>query len=154
MNKLSNHNFSVICLNQWFLQKFDEAVKADWLKCQDVFVVKKLRNVFRYSSPAVKRAKQIHIGADKSVIMVIEVTQKENQKADISLTVYPEHNQIYLPDGLKMAILSESGEKLTEIQVITRTCRLMHPVKNLNSGDGFGFSLESGESKITEYFVL
>jgi hypothetical protein len=149
------HKEPVICAEPWFAENFDEAARSGWLKCEDVFVTKRLNRVFRYKTPVVQRAKRIKLNHHLAVILRLKMTRQDNRKTDISLRVCPDADQKYLPDGLKFVILSGTGESLTEIRVISRTERIEHCLSRLGSGEEFGFRLEWEESsRLTAYFIV
>lgn len=155
MDTLPIHKKSLIDTEPWFAENFNEAVRRGWLKCEDVFVTKKLNRVFRYKTPTVRRAKRIQLNHHLAVILRLKMTRQDSRKTDISLKICPDEDQKYLPNGLKFVILSGTGESLTEIRVINRTACIEHCLNSLGTKDEFGFTLEwETIAPITAYFVV
>jgi hypothetical protein len=136
------------------MNNFDETIERGWLKCEEIFLVKTLKPVFRYHFPSIRRAKRIQMPPNRTVIVTIKADQNEARKLDILLRVCPDEKYPCLPEGLNFSILSESGEIRTEIRVISRTENIEHRLLNFKKGEGFGFRLESEGKSVTEYFIV
>jgi hypothetical protein len=95
-------------LIEWLKGRFSEAIENGWLTPKDIF---------GDAAPAflldvVKRAKQINLGADHKVGLVITLEEQENQEVRVLIQVHPmsTETQNCLPENIKIMVIPESGE--------------------------------------------
>ncbi|MBD2301311.1 DUF1822 family protein [Nostoc sp. FACHB-87] len=118
---------ALVNLSQWFIGQVD----AGW---QTVEALRELLDsrpnyAFRGSvtteessanqqSQTTKRAKLIDLGiqiAHQPLMLIVEISPEEN-KTSIRLQLHPTTNQVYLPEGVKLTVLDESGAVFLEAQ--------------------------------------
>ncbi|GBE91188.1 DUF1822 family protein [Nostoc cycadae] len=66
-----------------------------------------------------KRAKLIDLGiqiANQPLMLIVEISPEPEMKTSIRLQLHPTGNQVYLPEGVKLTVLDESGEIFLEAQ--------------------------------------
>jgi len=141
---------TLVKLSQWLQNNFVEAIEAGWQTLDMIFGT--AIPAFR-TKTAVKRAKQIKLGADQTVALVIELNDLGNQKIRVILRVYPTDDHTYLPENLKLTLLSESGEPLEEIQAGNNKDCIEQPLTGV-PGERFSVNLALGDVSVTEDFVI
>lgn len=108
-------------LQQWFKKIFDE----QWQPVTDLvpsrsIALRSLPSSFEQNSQQmISRGKRLTLQQDEtsvSVILVLKMTQLENNEIDLRLQIYPEPNQEYLPSGLKVGIYDETEQLCMEAQ--------------------------------------
>ncbi|ALF52125.1 hypothetical protein ACX27_03505 [Nostoc piscinale CENA21] len=115
---------ALVNLSQWFIGQVD----AGW---QTVEALRELLDsrpnyAFRgsvtteesFQSQTTKRAKLIDLGiqiAHQPLMLIVEISPEENQTS-IRLQLHPTANQVYLPEGVKLTVLDESGAVFLEAQ--------------------------------------
>jgi|GEM_PF-1533703 len=143
----------LVNLGKWLQKQFDEAAGAGWQTLEDVFGKKALAAAYM-NTPAIRRAKQIEIKPGKTVAVVAEVAFNDNGKVDISLRIYPDTDTPWLPEGLRLIILSESGEILAETTAHHGADCMEQEFADYESKEKFGFMLELEDVRVMEYFEV
>jgi len=149
----------LVNMGQWLQKHFNEATEAGWQTLEDIFGKKALAAAFM-DTPAVRRAKQVEIELGQRVAVVAEVTRKENGKVDIFLRIYPDADADpdadapSLPDGLRLIILSETGEILTDVIAPRGADCIEQEFTDYESEEKFGFMLELEDVRVMEYFEV
>ncbi|MCK5521574.1 MAG: DUF1822 family protein [Thiomargarita sp.] len=103
-------------LNQWLQGNLLESMKAGWLTLEEIFPTPAI--AFRSATleaKTIKRAKQIHLGKENTVVLVIELEEQDNQEIRVLMRLSPTETQTHLPENLKFKVIPESGEPLEEI---------------------------------------
>ncbi|RKZ45306.1 MAG: hypothetical protein DRR16_26475 [Candidatus Parabeggiatoa sp. nov. 3] len=149
LEPILRHKNYPVDLSQWLQNHFSNAIDAGWQMLEDIFA--QPIPAFK-ATVAIKRAKQIHLGESHSVILVVEVNEPENQEISIILRVYP-LDDTYLPDNLKLTLLSESAEPLETILAGIHNDCLEQPLSGI-AGEAFSVNLMLRENSVTEYFVI
>jgi hypothetical protein len=133
-------------LGKLLQNKFDKATEAGWLTLDDIFgtaipVVRKR---------AVKRAKQIDLGAEK-LALVMDIKEL-TQEFSIILRIYPLGEPNHLPDNLKFTVIPKSGEPHEYL------AKSHHPAFEtewfFKRGEQFGVKVELNDVIVTEDFVI
>ena len=113
-------------LSQWF----HNVIETGWQQVETLLTRKQLFPAysFRHSEMSdsdssadktITRAKLIDLGVrlgDLDVVLLVELSPKANDNFAVTLQVYPQGNQIYLPEGLKLKVLEVSGAVFLESQ--------------------------------------
>lgn len=140
----------VMILNDWFLNKFDQAVEAGWQTLESISGTR-LQQAVRGSHVS-ERAMEIYLGPE-TVILVIELNELENNEIRILLHILPIDEQTYLPENMTLTLLSESGEVLTNIQTGSNDDRIKQSLTG-SIGEQFGVKISLAEISVIENFVI
>ena len=108
------------------------------------------------SEAKISRAKLIDLGvqiASQPVSLVVELTSVAEARKDIRLQVHPSNNQIYLPPGLQLIVLDETGLIFLEAQARSADNYIQLQLSGL-LGEKFTVKVALGEASITEDFVI
>jgi len=135
---------------RWLKDNFGEAIDNGWGTLEDIFGTP-MAPAFRKN--VVKRAKQINLSADKTIVLSIELEHLENEKVNVIFRAFPSANQTYLPENMKLTLLSESGEPLDEVQVATNENRAEQKLIG-SSGDQFSIKIALGDVSVIEDFII
>lgn len=128
-------NNSPTNLSQW-LNNLNNIVTTGWQRVENLVGPEHLLPSygFRNSSESnsdssesaadgsIARAKLINLGVrlgELNVVLLVELTPEANGNFAITLRVYPQSNQIYLPEGLKLKVFELSDEVFLESQART-----------------------------------
>jgi len=101
---------------------------------------------------SVERAKLIHLGANQSVNLAIQLTPKD-EEIDIEIWIYPSGDAVYLPVGLQVTVLDEFGHPVPKLQQQTgSTDNAIRIPFSVESGERFSVKLLLGDVSVTEIF--
>jgi len=160
-------------------QRFENILNQGWQTMEELFASfdnRELQLQFRGSLPLqqptltfpqaginlfpnadVMRAKLVDLGiqlGNKPITLVMALRQEADQKISILVQVHPAVGDRYVPSQLKLALLSESGETLQEIE--SRGFDIWIQLKQFRVYPGTNFSIQialEGVS-ITEAFTI
>lgn len=142
-------SFAPINLSQWWLNDFREAQQVGWQTTEDVFGSRQLA----FRSGVIKRAKQINLGTDFPIALVVDLSNTADEEIDILLRVYSTGSSVELPKNLRLILLSQ-GEILAEVQPQNiNDDYLEQPLKG-SPGEEFSVKVMLGNVSITEDFVI
>lgn len=142
-------SFAPIKLSQWWLNDFREAQQVGWQTTEDVFGSRQLA----FRSGVIKRAKQINLGTDFPIALVVDLSNTADEEIDILLRVYSTSSSVELPKNLRLILLSQ-GEILAEVQPQNiNDDYLEQPLKG-SPGEEFSVKVMLGNVSITEDFVI
>jgi hypothetical protein len=141
-------------LSKCLQENFVEAIKAGWLKLEEIFDTPipavALRSDPIKQGKTIKLAKQIHL--DQTVILVIELEEQDNQEIRILMRLHPTGTQTSVPENLKFKVIPEIGEP---IEVIAGTHHdYLEQDWFYEKGEQFRVVVEFNEISVTENFVL
>lgn len=113
---------------------------------------------------AVKRGRLIDLGMDlagHSIALVAALLPESSEKINIRLRVYPMDGETYLPEGLTLTLLDESGEPISDEETGTPWQVRAREVDNWiqwplygEPGDRFWVKISLGDASVTEEFVI
>lgn len=161
MNELLNHlelqttsPVTLVGLNQWLQGIFE----VGWQSLESLLDAQKVSYAFRRRvANSIRRAKSLELGTsptDVTVALVVTLTQQKAANLEISLQVLPLGGETYLPVGLKLAVLDESGETFLEISS-ENTDRLIQTRQfSGQSGERFHVQLSFNEDSLIEDFII
>ena len=154
-------------LSQWFEDVFD----TGWQSLDDLIRYQvnpklKFRNgalrkggvaVKLFSDPDIVRAKLIDLGmqlGNKHVALIMALTQENDGKINILSQVHPAGGDRYLPDHLKLLLLSDPGEPIQEVR--SRGLDLWMQLRPFRVTPGTNFSIQVtlADISITEAFTI
>jgi len=145
-------------LSECLQENFVEAIRAGWLTLEEIFVTDIPALVFRGEptmhsrGKTIKRAKQIHLGEDQTVVLVIELEEQDNQEIRILMRLCPTRTQAYVPENLKFRVIPESGEPLEEIAGTRHN--YLEQDWFFERGERFSVVVELNEISVTEDFDI
>ncbi|MEG4915307.1 DUF1822 family protein [Microcoleus sp. B7-D4] len=101
---------------------------------------------------SVERAKQIHLGANQSVNLTVELTPKD-EEIDTKIWIDPSGDAVYLPVGLQITVLDEFGNPIPQLHKQTgSTDNAVLLTFSVEPGERFSVKLLLGDASITETF--
>ena len=114
------------------------------------------RNRSRSPNPekleSVERAKRIHLGANQSVNLTVELTPKD-EEIDTKIWIEPSGDAVCLPVGLQITVLDELGNPIPQLHKQTgSTDNAVLVTFSLEPGEGFSVKLLLGDASVTETF--
>jgi len=133
-------------LSQWLQNIFTKAIEAGWLTLEEIFgtAIPAVRKM------AVKRAKQIDLGAEK-LALVMDIKEL-TQEFSVILRIYPFGEQTNLPDNLKFTVIPKSGEPHEYL------AKSHHPAFETEwfykRGEQFRVKMQLNDVTVTEDFVI
>lgn len=104
----------------------------------------------------VRRAKLIDLGMQivgHPVALIVELRLESEQKTNILLQVHPAGSHIYLPPGLQLIVLDESGATFLEVQSRSADNYIQLELSG-HPGERFFVQVALGDACITEEFVI
>lgn len=148
---------SVVKLGNWF----KGVVEAGWQTIETLIEINApqpvaVRNVGQLEQK-IKRAKAIDLGVqlgNTSVVLALVLTILPEAAVNILVQLYPSNGIPYLPNNLKLKMLSESGNILQE--TVSGSLNNYVQLRRFSGqqGDSFSIEITLGEVTFTESFVL
>ncbi len=111
----------------------------------------------RSSAESIRRAKLLNLGQQRfgaTVVLAVILTQQEAANFGISLQVFPQVGEIYLPVGLKLSVLDESGATFFETSSGNNEHLIQTRQFGGQQGERFRTLISLGEDSITEDFLI
>jgi hypothetical protein len=156
---------TLVNLSQWFAG----VVESDWETIESIFSQPEYRPLYLFRSgdstlinrkdetmAATRRGKVIDLGiriANQPVILIVEISPRENQKTNVRLQLHPTGNQIYLQSGIMLTVLDESGNVFLEAQSRSVDNYIQLQFRG-EIGESFGVKVGLDEANITEHFII
>jgi len=145
---------AVVKLSQWLEGQLTEAI-AGWRTIEDMF----RQGFFHGSVPGsfmgdvvIKRAKPIHLTTDWTVALIIELKKLNNQEMSVVVRVVTTGEKPYLPEGLRLIVISESGES---VEVTAHSDHdYLEQEWLYERGEQFQVTLSWNDIQITEDFTV
>lgn len=155
-------------LSQWI----EGIVEASWQTVEALFKTKEVNPAFSIraaeqsrenevnnSADGIRRGKLIDLGiklAGNPVALVVTLMPAEaNEEIDIRLRVYPTGKQIYLPLGLQLIVLDDSGATVPELTAEARSADDCIQLEfSGKPGERFSVKVALGDVSITENFLI
>lgn len=114
--RLAEVKTSVTNLRQWL----EGAVEAGWQLVEELITSRQAQMRYRFRGPlTIERGRAIDLGIElggQSVALVANVSPETETEIEIRLQVYPMNEETYLPPGLKLIIIDESGEEVLNVE--------------------------------------
>ncbi len=86
--------------------------------------------------------------------MLAALKSEEDEQINVRLRIYPDSEKKYLPENLKLAILSDSGETLKEVTSRSIDNFIQLPSFRCSSQESFKIKLSFNNICFTESFFL
>ena len=146
-----------IDLNEWF----EDVLQQGWQTLESLLDTESIGNLnpcFKdnYCLPGeeiVKAAKRIEF-ENQSVLMLVAIKPEADEQISIRVRIYPELEENCLPENLRLAILSDSGETLKEVNSRSIDNFIQLPVFRCSSQESFQIMLSLNNICFTESFSL
>ncbi|MBE9094629.1 DUF1822 family protein [Tychonema sp. LEGE 07203] len=101
---------------------------------------------------SIQRAKQIHLGANQSVNLAIQLTPQD-EEIDIKIWIEPSGDAVYLPVGLQIKVLDEFKAPVPQLQQQTgSTDNAIEIPFSVEPGERFSVKLLLEDASVTETF--
>jgi hypothetical protein len=160
-------------LSQWFENVFE----AGWQSLEALLGTNQENLAFSFRSASglserqVKRAKLINLGlqlGSQSVALLVAlalakrdevqpaegIAPEADQKVSILVQIHPVGGETYLPPNLKLALLSEAGDILQDVQSRSQDNYIQLKGFRGNPGESFNIQVAFGDASITETFEI
>jgi hypothetical protein len=146
-------------LSEWFKDKYVKAIKEGQLMLENLFsaTISVSNSAFAFKSAPVspvslKMLKPVNLGEQQTVKLVVEIEQQPEQKLKVILRVRPTSEKMFLPVGLKLMLIPESGSSL-EKEAENQKKELNYQLKG-SPGERFQVKIAQGNAHFTERFVM
>lgn len=146
-----------INLNEWF----ENILQQGWQTLESVLTTESLTNLnpsFKDASylpgeDIIKAVKPIELD-NQSVLMLIALKSEEDEQISVRVRIYPNSEENCLPENLKLAILSDSGETLKEVTSRSIDNFIQLPSFQCSSQESFKIKLSLDNIYFAECFFL
>ncbi len=108
------------------------------------------------SVDGITRAKLIDLGMQiesQSVVLLATLVSEANGQVSVRVQLHPVSGELYLPFGMKLALLSE-GEMLGEVQARSQDNYVQLPRFDVEKGESFNIQVTLNNFQITENFII
>ncbi len=148
-------------LGQWFAGMFD----AGWQTLESFWNQPEFRPAYAFRSgetveenpqQLTRRAKLINLGiqiANQAVILLVEISPQANEQTNIRLQVHSAGNEIYLPQGVQLTILDESGAVFLEAESRSADNYIQLQFRG-ELKERFSVKVALDEASVTQNFVI
>ena len=136
-------------LSRWFQGMFE----MGWQQVEELLTPQQLSRVWGEN---LERAKRINLRADllsHAIILLVNLTQENEETVIIQLKAYPTDEDSYLPENLKLQVLVDEEEVFQEVAARSAD-EWMQVQFDADRGDEFKVRLMLGEIQVTESFVI
>ena len=146
-----------IDLNEWF----EDVLQQGWKNLESLLNTEslgKLNLSFQNASrlqeeEIIKAVKRVEL-ENQSILMLVALKSEEDEQINIRLRIYPESEENCLPENIKLAILSDSGETLKEVTSRNIDNFIQLPSFRCSSQESFKIQLYLDNIYFTESFFL
>lgn len=150
-------------LSQWF----DRVFETGWEVVETLFATNRLDPAFSFrgekvsdtnelESAVIQRGKAIDLGmqlAGENIVLVVELEAESAEKTNICLQVHCSDRAVYLPAGLKLSILDDSGATFMEAQARNADNYVQLQFSG-KPGEHFSVSIALDDASIVEDFTI
>ncbi len=115
-----------------------------------------LRSASGLRDSTVRRAKLIDLGMQiesESVVLLVALIPQANEQVGIRVQLHPARGELYLPANVKLALLSNSGDMLQEVQARRQDSYVQLSFDG-EAGECFGIQVVLNSFQIKENFVI
>ena len=141
-----------INLGQWLQQVFEDA----WLTVEEALGIQEPSLAFGFRTHVVKRAKLIDLGMQlggHAVALILTIMPEADQSINIVVQVHPIDDKTYLPQYLKLVLLSTDGEVIYKVSARSSDNVIQIEFKG-QPGEQFQIEVALGDVSVTENFVI
>ena len=140
-----------INLGQWLQQVFEDA----WLAVEEALGIEQASLAFRFRN-GVKRAKLIDLGMQlggHAVALILTIMPDTDRSINILMQVRPIDDETYLPQHLKLVLLSADGEVLYKVSARS-TDNVVQIEFRVQPETQFQIEVALGDVSVTKNFVF
>ena len=140
-----------INLRQWLQQVFEDA----WLTVEEALGIEEASLAFGTRN-GIKRAKLVDLGmqlAGHAVALILTIMPESDQSINIVVQVHPIDDKTYLPQYLKLVLLSTDGEVMYKVSARSSDNVIKIEFKG-QPGEQFQIEVTLGNVSVTENFVI
>jgi hypothetical protein len=146
-------------LSQWFKNLFEVGWQSleTVLGQEQVNLAFGLRSASSVSGKSVKRAKLIDLGlqlGSQAAVLLVAIAPDTEEKVGILVQVHPVRGETYLPPNLRLALLSDSGETLQEVESRRQDNYIQLKPFRGKPGESFNLQVACGDVKMKEAFAI
>ncbi len=140
-------------LRHWFAGIFE----SGWLAMGELLGLEQDKLAFSFRDPVkIARGQQIDLGmevAQQSLALVVTLPPETDSEVDILVQVHPMEGQTFLPQGVKLILMDESGEVVldTESREVDNFIQLSFSVE---LGERFSVTVALGEASVRKDFIV
>ncbi|MBD2195808.1 MULTISPECIES: DUF1822 family protein [Calothrix] len=116
-----------------------------------------LRSGYGLGEVATKRAKLIDLGMQldsKTVVLLVALIPEVDRQISVRVQLHPTAGEFYLPENIKLALLSESGDMLQEVEARSQDNFVQLPRFDVESGENFCIQVGLNNFQIRENFIF
>ncbi|QSJ15144.1 DUF1822 family protein [Nostoc sp. UHCC 0702] len=117
-----------------------------------------LRNYFPVKEATIKQAKLIDLGMQLQstgvVLLIALVPDADRQFISVRVQLHPAGQEFYLPANIKLALLSQFGEVLQEVQARIQDNFVQLLRFDVETGETFNIQIELNNFQLTENFIV
>ncbi|BAZ08539.1 hypothetical protein NIES4071_03440 [Calothrix sp. NIES-4071] len=154
----TNTNISLTNLHNWFEKIYD----TGWQSLQTLMSSKQLNFAFRQRElvtreVSVEGVKVIDLGmqlGNQSVALLLGLTVEDERKVGIKVQLHPAGGETYLPEDIKLKLISQSGTTVQELQSRIQDNCLQLKRFTCIRGKSFKIEVSINNFSITEDFVI
>ncbi|WYL96028.1 MAG: DUF1822 family protein [Gloeotrichia echinulata IR180] len=152
-------------LSQWFAGIFE----SGWETIESLWNYQELRPAYAFRrgdtsdeqapnqvEAGTRRAKLLDLGIkidNQPMMLIVEITPEVDQKTSIRLQLHPTGKQIYLPQGLQLTVLDESGAVFLDAQARSADNYVQLQFRG-EIKERFSVRVALNDISITEQFVI
>jgi Protein of unknown function (DUF1822) len=140
-------------LREWFEGKFE----AGWLAIAELLGLEENKLAFAFRDPVkIGRGQQIDLGmevAQQPLALVVTLPPEADSEVDILVQVYPIGGQTFLPQGVKLILMDESGEVVFNIES-REVDNFIQLRFSAELGEQFSVTVALGDASVRKDFVL
>jgi hypothetical protein len=145
-----NFKKPVLNLIQWFKNDFVEGIKAGWLELNMIPINVSFQPVM---DKTVKRAKQINLGNNYTVALVLDIRKFYNNNIEVIFWLCAAGEQTSLPKNLKFALFDKSSG-IDREKIANGTEKFLSIEWSFSLKEEFCIAIQLGEVSFTESFML
>ncbi|MEA5597036.1 DUF1822 family protein [Rivularia sp. UHCC 0363] len=146
-----------IDLNEWF----EDVLQQGWQTLESLLNTESVGNFnlsfkdasYLQAEEIIEAVKRIEF-ENQSVLMLVALKPEEDEQINVRLRIYPDSENKCLPENIKLAILSDSGETLKEVTSRSIDNFIQLPSFRCNSQESFKIRLSLNGICFTESFFL
>lgn len=107
--------------------------------------------------PEVNGAKVIRLGmqmSEETVVLILRQKQLSEEEIEINLRLYPGTETMYLPTGVKLTVLDETGNPIPNLEAEARADNWLQLEFTGEPNDKFIVKVALGEHYVVEHFII
>jgi hypothetical protein len=156
---------TLVNLSQWFADQCE----AGWQTVESLWDLLESQPGYAFRSPVIteaaslnqseaitRRAKLIDLGItiiNQPVMLIVEIDPEVNQQTNIRLQLHSTGNQLYLPTGVQLTVLDESGAVFLEAEARSADNYIQLQFRG-EIQERFSVQVSLDDMSITENFVI